>query len=107
MVWHYHDDDVPGPDAAVELALAGLPSEVGEAKVSHYRIDEHHSNAYAAWKRMGSPIAPTRDQYSELEAAARLALMDTPATVSVEGGAVTVSFRLPRQAVSFVTVAWP
>ena len=24
MVWHYHDDDVPGPDAAVELEIAGL-----------------------------------------------------------------------------------
>ena len=26
LAWHYHDDDVPGPDAAVELALAGLPA---------------------------------------------------------------------------------
>ena len=25
LVWHYHDDDVPGPDAAVELSLTGLP----------------------------------------------------------------------------------
>ena len=26
LVWHYHDDDVPGPDAAVELAVTGLPA---------------------------------------------------------------------------------
>ena len=25
LVWHYHDDDVPGPDAAVALTLSGLP----------------------------------------------------------------------------------
>src|SRR6187455_449020 len=25
MAWHYHDDDVTGPDAAVELKLASLP----------------------------------------------------------------------------------
>ena len=25
MAWHYHDDDVPGPDAAVALAVGGLP----------------------------------------------------------------------------------
>jgi hypothetical protein len=60
MVWHYHDDDVPGPDAAVNLAVAGLPAATSEAKLAHYRFDEHHSNAYAAWRRMGSPIAPCR-----------------------------------------------
>ena len=26
LVWHYHDDDVAGPDAAVTLSLAGLPA---------------------------------------------------------------------------------
>ena len=63
MAWHYHDDDVPGPDAAVELSLAGFPATAAEAKVTHHRIDANHSNAYAAWKRMGSPIAPSREQY--------------------------------------------
>jgi xylan 1,4-beta-xylosidase len=107
MVWHYHDDDVPGPDAAVDLAVAGLPAPISQAKLAHYRIDEHHSNAYAAWRRMGSPIAPDRDQYAELEAASRLALLDAPATVDAERGAVTLRFTLPRQAVSLVTIEWP
>jgi len=107
MVWHYHDDDLPGPEAAVELAVAGLPASVSEAEVAHYRIDEHHSNAYAVWKRMGSPIAPNRDQYSEMEAAAELALMDAPTTTSVDSGAVTLRFALPRQGVSLVTIDWP
>jgi xylan 1,4-beta-xylosidase len=107
MVWHYHDDDVPGPDAAVDLRMVGLPAATHQAKVTHYRIDEHHSNAYAAWRRMGSPIAPDRDQYSRLEAAATLALMDPPAMASVEGGVVTLRFTLPRQAVSLVTLQWP
>ncbi|HEX9190420.1 MAG TPA: beta-xylosidase [Vicinamibacteria bacterium] len=107
MVWHYHDDDVPGPAAAVELAVAGLPAAIGEATLGHYRIDEHHGNSYAAWRRMGSPIAPDRDQYRELEAASGLALLDAPATARVEGGAVTLRFPLPRQAVSLVTIEWP
>jgi xylan 1,4-beta-xylosidase len=47
MVWHYHDDDVSGPDAAVSLALTGLPAGVGNAAVTHYRIDQQHSNASA------------------------------------------------------------
>ena len=39
LVWHYHDEDVAGDDAAVSLALAGLPAASGEAKVEHYRIE--------------------------------------------------------------------
>src|SRR5206468_265456 len=27
LVWHYHDDDVPGPDAAIDLTVQGLPSD--------------------------------------------------------------------------------
>jgi xylan 1,4-beta-xylosidase len=106
MVWHYHDDDVPGPDAAVDLAVTGLPAAIGEAKLAHRRIDEHHSNAYAAWRRMGSPIAPDRDQYRELEAASSLSLLDSTPTVRVERGAVTLRFTLPRQGVSLVTIEW-
>ena len=59
LVWHYHDDDLPGPDAAVELSLRGLPAQAGSVLVQHYRIDSDHSNAYEAWKRMGSPPRPT------------------------------------------------
>jgi xylan 1,4-beta-xylosidase len=106
MVWHYHDDDVPGPDADVELAVAGLPDGAGQARLTHWRVDEHHSNAYALWKRMGSPIAPDRRQYSDMQAAARLARLDAPETVSVEGGIATLRFTLPRQAVSLVTIDW-
>jgi xylan 1,4-beta-xylosidase len=107
LAWHYHDDDVPGPDAAVDLAVDGLPAALGEAKLAHYRIDDHHSNAYAAWKRMGSPIAPGRDQYAELERASRLALLEAPAKARVERGALRLRFALPRQAVSLVTIEWP
>ena len=56
MLWHYHDDDVPGPDAQVELTIKGLAA--GAAQLRHYRIDETHSNAFSAWKRMGSPQQP-------------------------------------------------
>jgi xylan 1,4-beta-xylosidase len=106
LLWHYHDDDVPGPEAAVDLTLTGLPLARGEARVQHYRIDETHSNSYAAWKRMGSPIAPTEPQYAELEAAGKLARMEGPATLRVERGQATLPLALPRQAVSLLVVEW-
>ena len=39
LVWHYHDDDLPAPDAAVQLSLRGLPLADGSVLVHHYRID--------------------------------------------------------------------
>jgi len=107
MVWHYHDDDVKGEDAAVELAVAGLPATVTEAKLTHHRVDENNSNAYDAWRRMGSPIAPNERQYRQLQEASNLAkLADAPATVRVQQGATTIKFTLPRQGVSLVVVEW-
>jgi xylan 1,4-beta-xylosidase len=106
LLWHYHDDDVPGPEAAVELSVSGLPMARGEARVQHYRIDETHSNSFAAWKRMGSPIAPSETQYAELEAAGRLAAMEAPATVRIDGGQAAMPLALPRQAVSLIVLEW-
>jgi xylan 1,4-beta-xylosidase len=106
LVWHYHDDDVPGPDAAVELSVSGLPLPRGEARLQHYRIDENHSNSFAAWKRMGAPIAPNEQQYAQLEAAGKLAQMEAPATVPIDKGQATLPLALPRQAVSLLVLEW-
>lgn len=107
MAWHYHDDDVKGADAAVELAVVGLPVAVSEAKLTHYRVDENNSNPYDSWRRMGSPLAPNERQYRQLQEASNLAkLADTPATVRVEQGAATLKFALPRQGVSLLVVGW-
>ncbi len=107
MVWHYHDDDLPGLDAQVELALAHLPLAGGVARLTHYRIDETHSNAFTVWKQLGSPTAPDEKQYAQMKAAGQLAkLSDAPETVKVTGGAATLKFTLPRQAVSLLVFEW-
>lgn len=106
LVWHYHDDDVPGPAAAVGLAIEGLPLARGTTQVRHFRIDEHHSNAFSAWQRLGSPPAPTPEQYAALEQAARLAALDSPAMARIEDGCVRLEFTLPRQAVSLLVLEW-
>jgi len=101
MVWHYHDDDVAGPEAVVDLEVSGL-AQADSVLVNHYRIDRDHSNAYAAWKRMGTPVAPNRKQYAELEAAGRLALMGEPSRTPVQSGTARIRFSLPRQGVSLL-----
>jgi len=102
FVWHYHDDDLPGPDAEVELALNGLPWPDGEARLQHFRIDAGHSNAFAEWQRIGSPPQPSPEQYAQLEKAGQLTSLGVPQTVQFESGGTTVRFKLPRQAVSLL-----
>ena len=102
FVWHYHDDDLPGPDAEVELALNGLPWPDGEARLQHFRIDAGHSNAFAEWQRIGSPPQPSPEQYAQLEKAGQLTSLGAPQTVRFESGGTTLRFKLPRQAVSLL-----
>jgi len=104
LVWHYHDDDVAGPDAAVRLQLRRLPRAFAPGAVlTHYRIDRDHSNSFAAWQAMGSPLAPTDDQRAALLNAAKLATIDPePIRLPVRAGQGTLAFALPRQGVSLV-----
>jgi xylan 1,4-beta-xylosidase len=104
MAWHYHDDDVPGPAAGVEMTVSGLPWAGGSAKIQHYRIDADHSNAFDAWKRMGSPPQPSAEQYAQLESAGRLAMLKPEETMNIKDGAVSIRFELPRQGVSLLVI---
>jgi len=104
MLWHYHDDDLPGPAADVELRLSNLPLPNGTATVEHYSIDADHSNAYSAWQRMGSPQHPTPEQFAELEQAGQLAEGEPIDPVHIEDGGAPVRLLLARQAVSLLVV---
>ncbi|HLK55289.1 MAG TPA: hypothetical protein VKU00_01915, partial [Chthonomonadaceae bacterium] len=109
LVWHYHDDDLPGPGAQIEVTLQGLPPSLarkGEARLAHWRIDAQHSNAFTAWQRMGSPASPTPEQYQQLEQAGQLALLhDAPTTAPLAEGKATLRFTLPRQGVSLLALS--
>ena len=104
LVWHYHDDDVAGPDARVHLTLAGLPQAFTRAaRMTHYRIDRDHSNSYSAWLAMGSPIAPTDAQRADLLHAAALATIGGAGVPAPsKAGTVDLDFTLPRQGVSLI-----
>ena len=106
FVWHYHDDDLPGPDAAIQLSLNNLPFASGEATLIQYRIDADHSNSYATWLKMGSPLPLSAEQYAQLEKTGQLAEAEPSKDIRVKNGSANFQFRLPRQAVSLFIIAW-
>jgi xylan 1,4-beta-xylosidase len=47
LLWPYHDGDLPGLDADVEVTLDGPLSATSHAGLTQYRIDADHSNSCA------------------------------------------------------------
>jgi xylan 1,4-beta-xylosidase len=104
LLWNYHDDDAPAPDAKIKLEVAGLPA-ADRVELRHYRIDGTHSNAYTVWEQMGSPQSPSPEQLARLARAAQLEPLEPPRRLP-DNRPAAVEFRLPRQAVSLVQLAW-
>jgi len=104
LISNYQDNSKPGPAAPIDLAIAGLPR--GRMRIQHFRVDDQHSNAYEAWKNMGSPPQPNASQYKLLEAAGQLASADSPRWSNSADGELRISFDLPLHGVSLILVTW-
>jgi xylan 1,4-beta-xylosidase len=101
LAWHYHDDDVPGATAEIDLRIGGAPD--GTRLLRQFVVDETHSNAFTLWKKIGAPQQPTLQQYRELEAAGQLS-ETAPRTVTFQDGTANVKLNLPRQAVALLVI---
>ena len=106
LVWNYDDDDVPASPAPVQVEIQGIPAGVSRVLLERDRIDDTHSNAYTAWKKMGSPDAPTPAQYAKLKAAGQLQTLTSPQWLEVHNGTISLSSELPRQAVALLRLSW-
>lgn len=104
MVWNYHDEDLPVPASPVSVSIKNIPAK--KALLTHYRIDDNHSNSYEVWKKMGSPQQPSPEQIKELEKAGQLAMLETPKTVRIKNGLAVIQLQLPRQGVSLLQITW-
>jgi len=106
LVWNYHDDDISSPTTAIDLEIESLPSEVKHGLLKHYRVDSHHSNAFAVWQSLGSPEALSTGQRDELQKAGQLQLLTAPERVSIKQGILKIEFDLPRQGLSLLSLSW-
>jgi xylan 1,4-beta-xylosidase len=106
LVWNFREEDVPAANTDVRLEVSGIPGDASRVLVRHYRIDDDHSNAYTAWKQMGSPQTPTQEQYKKLEAAGQLQMLGSPTWVNAKNGSASLDFALPVQGLSLLDVSW-
>jgi xylan 1,4-beta-xylosidase len=67
-VWNYASPGTTShTDKKVHVAVAGWS---GTARYHVEILDPDHGSALAAWRAMGSPVSPTREQYKQLRRAA-------------------------------------
>ncbi len=104
LVWHYHDDDVRGPDAEVRVDLPGAPK--GVPVVKRYLIDETHSNSFTAWQAMGSPQEPSAEQIAQLEESCKLGEVKEQPRFIEEENLSAIMVTLPRQGVTLLEMEW-
>jgi xylan 1,4-beta-xylosidase len=76
MVWNYYDADILNEASPVTVTIKNISAK--KILLQHYRIDKDHSNAYEAWKKMGSPQNVTDEEYRQLEQAGQLQLLNLP-----------------------------
>jgi xylan 1,4-beta-xylosidase len=110
LVWNSSLDQSRMPfdpllDRDVTLSLSRLSS--GDVTVRHWRIDEDHSNVFAAWRRLGGrerDWPQSESEWARLHSADRLDELDVERRVEVgSDGRLELSFVLPHPGISFIT----
>jgi len=106
LIWNYHDDDISAAAASIDLNIDGIPAGTTRGVIEHFRVDSNHSNAFAAWKELGSPQSLSPAQYEHLQQAGQLQLLGSPEWISVEKGVAHLQFPMPRHGLSLLRLAW-
>ena len=106
MLWNYQDAEIDGTIRPASVAIRGLPATQHRVLLTHYRIDNTHSNAYTVWKAMGSPQHPTAAQYETLRQQDGLAMLGSPVWLDVTNGTVALTTSMPGHSVALLSLRW-
>ena len=91
---------------SVSLTVRPPSGQKSKARITHYRIDKTHGNAYTAWKNMGSPAHLTAEQKQLLQKKDDVEQLVPATEMQFNEHALELNFDLPGNAVSLIEVAW-
>lgn len=97
---HNNDRDLKEVNR-ITLEISGL-ADGKERRITHYRIDQEHSNPYAEWLRQGSPLYPEGEQYAAIKSRDGLEKLTEDAVQIVNAGILQIEFDMPAHGVSFI-----
>ena len=102
LLWNYHDFLVPVEPAPIRLKVKLPPDFGSKAQVTHYRIDDTHSNAYTKWLELGSPQNPSPEMLAQLTTAMELQMLEPVGVIDVIDSKASLNFKLPRSGLSLI-----
>ena len=105
VVTNYQDERIDNDGKAYPVVLTIDPQWKAGTKVTlkHWRIDETHSNAYSAFKKLGSPKLPNPIEIDAIRNKMGLELLDNQ--ISKQAGELKdIEFQLPCNAVSLIEI---
>jgi len=92
-----------GAGAPIRLNLTPPWAPGTRVLVRHWRIDDQHSNAYTAFKELGSPDHPTAEQIATIKQRMELEQLEPPRSLTT-AALGNLTFALPCNAVSLIEV---
>ena len=103
VMTHYRNDQIDSAAEACPVTVKiGSPWQPGvKVTLKHWRIDGSHSNAYAAFKAIGSPGSPTPSEIDSIKKRMALELLE-PARPMTGADWSSLAFDLPCNAVSLI-----
>lgn len=105
VVTNYQHERIKNDGTSYAVTMKVDPPWKPEAKVTvkHWRIDERHSNAYTAFKEIGSPQQPKPSEIDAIKRRMELELLEAPVPMQAEE-LKRIEFQLPCNAVSLVEI---
>ena len=100
MVYNFNQNVTDRESEKAEL-IVRLPSSK-LYRLSHYRIDETHSNAYSVWKSLGKPLIPNNDQMNQIRSREGLELLEPVSTIRPSNNNFSIPLVLPHHSVSLL-----
>ena len=98
MIYNYNESVDDKELKKVQLSVI-LPSS-GSYMLTHYRIDENHSNAYTIWKSMGKPFNPNEVEIKQIKDRQGLELFEPERLIKVKNSKATIPVEMPHHSVS-------
>jgi xylan 1,4-beta-xylosidase len=72
--------------------------------VSHWRIDDAHSNSHEIWRALGAPQDPSDRDLHAIQARQELERLEPDQTATVRDGTLTLRIALPLPSVSLLEI---
>ncbi len=95
LLWNFDEDPDATGEAEIELSVKNPAFSMRRAKIFLYRIDNQHSNAYAAWCELGSPQDPSPEQLEVIRGRESLEMVESPKSIEIGQNGFRKRFRLP------------